>query len=239
MGCGKLYCVFLRQSPNQPIPIVLQPFAARSIVGQYPLHLCPEAGGVVHLQAVTQLMHHHIVPHLLGTQHQQTVEVQIGLRGTRPPAAALIADGDPAIGHAHQRGEVPHPLGDICECCVSQLTDFLMGEGNHLRLPFSFVQMLCDPRRFLLHKCLNILCRHPQGCADYDAAVGVDLNGNGLSCRANEGVFVLHLTALRWSRHGLCGAGIPAAGLRSSCGDCRRSCRGDSRTIPLHRPHGP
>ena len=67
---------------------------------------------MVHFQAVAQFVDYHIVNNMAGDQHQQAVEIEIALAGAAAPAAALIADGDAPVGHAHDGGKMPHPFGD-------------------------------------------------------------------------------------------------------------------------------
>ena len=176
----------MRQSPDQLTAVVFQPFAVHPIIGADPFHLCPKSGRVVHFDSVAQLVYHHIIPHLLGAQHQQAVEVQIALGGAGAPSAALIADGDSAVGHTNERGEILHPPGQVLFCGLGQLSDFLMGEGFRLRALFCFVQMLFNPSRLFCQKRFDVLQRHFQRCADDDAAVGMDLEGKGLSLGADD-----------------------------------------------------
>ena len=89
------------------------------------LDLRPEAGGVVHLLPVAQLVDDHIVQHLRRREHQQAVKVEISLTAAASPQGMLTADGDSAVGHAHQRGKIGSPF----RYCLPRLT------GKRLQLP--------------------------------------------------------------------------------------------------------
>lgn len=59
--------------------LCFEPFSGSIIVGAIGCNQRPKAEGVVHLAAVAQLVDHHIVPHPLGAEHEETVEIQIPL----------------------------------------------------------------------------------------------------------------------------------------------------------------
>ena len=118
--------------------------------GQDPFHLRPEKGGVVHLLPVAKLMDHHIVPHSVGAEHQQAVEIQVPFGRAGAPAALLGPDGDAPVGHPHQRGKPGRPAGEVLPGRLGQLTQLPGGEGRSraVPLPANLGQMLFDPVRF-------------------------------------------------------------------------------------------
>ena len=73
---------------------------------------------MVHFLPVAQLVDDHIVQHLRRREHQQAVKAEIALATAAPPQGMLAADGDSAVGHAHQRGKI----GDPFRYCLPRLT---------------------------------------------------------------------------------------------------------------------
>ena len=59
--------------------LCFEPEAGGIVIGAIGRDQRPKAGGMVHLAAVAQLMDHYIVPHPLGAEHEQAVEIQISL----------------------------------------------------------------------------------------------------------------------------------------------------------------
>lgn len=112
--------VFLVRSSNHPphelVPILLQPLVPFPVVRENSQHLRVESLAMVHLFPVTKLVDDHTVDHLGGSQHQQTVEVEIALGRATPPAGALVADRYASIGDADQRRIVFDALWDVGQC---------------------------------------------------------------------------------------------------------------------------
>ena len=173
------------QSSNQLFFVFFQPFPAFAVVRQYPFHLRPEFWRVVHFQAVAQFVDHHIVDDMVRGQHQQAVEIEVALAGTAAPTAALVADGDAPVGHAHHGGEVPHPVGDDGQSLPGQCFDLFLGEfglgGRDLR------QMALNPAPLALDKAVDFSGRQPLRRTD-DHTVGGDLNADAFPVAADEAI---------------------------------------------------
>ena len=183
----------LNRKPFDDSPsVILQPFSLHPIPRQYLFHFCPETRGVIEFLAMAELVHHHIIPHLLRAEHQQTVEVQVALSGAGSPTALLRTDGDTAIGDANKRGKACHTTGNILFCRFCQLVQLLQGKGrcNRLLPLLDDGKVSLNPCGLGVNKALNIPGGHPQRRSHNDAAIALDLQGNSLSVRTDEFVCV-------------------------------------------------
>ena len=130
-------------------------------------------------------MDHHIVDDMVRGQHQQAVEIDVALAGAAAPAAALVADGDAPVGHTHDGGEMPHPVGDDGQRFLRQCFDFSLREfglgSRDLR------QMALDPAPLALHKVVDLSDRQPLRRTD-DHTVCGDLNADAFPVAADEGI---------------------------------------------------
>ena len=149
---------------------------------------------MVHLPAVRQLVHHHIVQHLRRAEHQQTVEIQVSLGGTAAPAGGLTADGDSPVVHAHLPGKVLHPGRDGGLCLPGQAFQILPGEGVllcQLSLDAKLFLMGLNPPGFLPEKGGDVPLGHPHGSANQYAALRRDLQADGFSA-ASDNLYLFH-----------------------------------------------
>lgn len=67
-----------------------KPFFLFRIAGKNPCNLIPKAPRVVHFLSVAQLMHHDIVDYLRGSEHEETVEIEVSLAAAASPASTLF-----------------------------------------------------------------------------------------------------------------------------------------------------
>ena len=185
------------QSADKAAAVGVEPFAGRLIVREYPGKLPPEALRVVHFLPVAELVNHNIVPHLLGAEHQQAVEIQVAQGGAGAPAALLGPDGDAPVGHAHQRGKPGGPAGEVLPGRLGQLPQLPGGEGRSraVPLPANLGQMLFDPVRFFFHQPPDVSVGHAQRRPDDHAAIALDLNVQGFSVGMNDLELFCHYNA--------------------------------------------
>lgn len=130
-------------------------------------------------------MDHHIVDDMVRGQHQQAVEIEVALAGTAAPAAALVADGDAPVGHAHDGGKMPHPVGDDGQCFPGQC--FNLGPGEFGLGSRELRQMALNPAPFALDKAVDFSGRQPLRRTD-DHTVSGDLNADAFPVTADEGI---------------------------------------------------
>src|SRR6185503_14315648 len=74
--------------------VVAQPLPVRLVVGAVFGDVGPEAGRVVHLAQVGELVDHEVVEHLRRRHDDAPVEVEIADLGAAAPEAVLVLDGD-------------------------------------------------------------------------------------------------------------------------------------------------
>lgn len=189
-----LFCMTLslrtRQARHQCGTVLLQPASGAPKVGQDPLHLSPEAGGVIHLPAVAELMHHHIVEDLAGGQEQQTVEVEVALCRAAAPLASLPAHADAAVIHADLRREESGALGKNLPPALLKTVQLLLCQRSDLRLggdpTGGLAQLLRDPVPILCRKSLDFPFGTAKRGADEDLPVGADLQRQRFPPAADE-----------------------------------------------------
>ena len=85
------------QQEHQPAAVFFEPLDAKLIVGQDPSDFRPEAGRVIHLFPVAELMDHDVVEYFRRRQEQQAVEIQVSLGTAASPAGLLAADRDTSV----------------------------------------------------------------------------------------------------------------------------------------------
>ena len=76
------------------------------------------------LLMVAQLMDNHVIQHFRRCFHQQAVKVKIALCTAASPACTLVSYGDPAIGHADNRGIKPYPFRNYAQCFICKHLQF-------------------------------------------------------------------------------------------------------------------
>lgn len=87
-----MMCLF-RQTGDETAAVFCQPCPMRPVVWKKSFHIQPESCGVVHMTAVAQFVHHHILRHFRGDKRQQRIETQVAPGAAASPAGALGADG--------------------------------------------------------------------------------------------------------------------------------------------------
>ena len=117
---------------------------------------------MVQFLPVAQLMHNHIVQHVLRAEHQQAVEVQVALGGAAAPAGFLVPDGDPAVGDAHLFCPGRHPGRDLLQGAVGQGVHFLRRQLRQLRPGADLRQGLFNPAPLALQHLADLPFRHAQ-----------------------------------------------------------------------------
>ena len=100
------------QQEHQPAAVFFEPLNSDLVVGKDPADFRPEAGGVVHLLPVAELVDHDVVEDLRRCKEQQTVEIQVSLGTAASPAGFLAADRYVPVVDSYQRREVRNALGD-------------------------------------------------------------------------------------------------------------------------------
>jgi hypothetical protein len=94
----------LRFEGKQFGPVLAQPGALLAPVRAKPLDKLPEAPRVVEDTEVAELVHDHVVEHLVGRQHEPPVEGERAARRAGAPERALAADPDAPIGDVEPLG---------------------------------------------------------------------------------------------------------------------------------------
>ena len=178
--------VGFRQSGDEGSAPVFQPFPMAGIIGAMLCHLCPEAGGVVHMLPVAQLVDHHIIPDLRGREHQQAVEIQVATVGAAAPAGSLGPDGDVFKADPHLGCPEAYPAGKVLFGLLLQLCQLpgsQRGQGTSV-----FLKLPPKPGFLGSHKIPDGLLGQAAGCPHRNGAVGPDFQGKGLPGAADEGI---------------------------------------------------
>lgn len=117
--------------------------------------------------SVAQLMHNHTVEHFPGSEHQQTVEIQVSLAGAAAPAGPLTADGDPPVSDIQPAGVIGNPVRNERFCLMCQETDFRVGQQRNMLLCFlpgpGFCKMTFNPGLLFLKKTGDLCIGNTQG----------------------------------------------------------------------------
>ena len=184
-----------RQTAQIPPAVLLQPLPMLRILRQNLPDLRIKLRRVIHVLAMTKLMHHHTVNHLVGHQHQQTIKVQIPLGGTAPPAGSLIPDGDPPVTDTDPFSVKFNFLRNDFQRPVCQFLNLLPRKRRKLILRFFTLLpqallhgliMLLNPCRFTVQKDFDLTVCHVVRRADEQTGRG-QFKGDGGAVGAADG----------------------------------------------------
>lgn len=137
-------------------PVLLEPLIAAFVIRENPQNFFVELAGVIHVPAVTELVHDYAIKDFLWHQHQKTVEIEIPVYRTASPARFLQADKDALVGNACHFGVKLYPLRNHHPSLFLDLSDVFFCERVHgdsqFRLLFNFFKLPCNPIFFLADK---------------------------------------------------------------------------------------
>ena len=71
-------------------------------------------------------MHHDIVDYLRGSEHEETVEIEVSLAAAASPASTLVSYGYTPIGDADERREVSHTPGNVGAGFIGKLLKLIV-----------------------------------------------------------------------------------------------------------------
>ena len=178
--------------PHYGWSFYFQPLHRLLILRQHPLHLGPEGLRVVHFLPVAELVHDHVVDHVLRRKHQKTVEVQIALRRAAPPPRPLVPYRDMSEGHANHFREMSHALRYDLKRPIGQLPYLLLAQALTrglffpLKLPAHLLHVALDPAPLLLNQALYLPAAQLPRRAHDDLQVPCDLYRYGLSVGTDD-----------------------------------------------------
>ncbi len=136
---GDESCASASHAPHNGASVFAEPETPRPVIGEHALYLRPEAGRVIHLDPVAELMHDHIVTYLRRSKHQKTIKVQITAAAAASPAAFLIPYRDAAVADADERRERRAAGGKILHGLIGEYGELRPGEswllGKRVTLP--------------------------------------------------------------------------------------------------------
>ena len=185
--------------------ILLQPPDTCLVVRDHPGHFGPEAGRVVHLFSVAELVNDDVVEDLGRCQKKEAVEIEVAFGTAASPAGLLAADRDGSVVDADERRKVSDALGDHNRSPLleaAQLGVCKSGDriGFFLRLAGENLRAVdADPFALIVEEGLYVLLGNTHGGAHNNAAIGLDFHGECFSITSDQ--FIFHVSQYLRARH--------------------------------------
>lgn len=191
---GDESCASASHAPHNGASVFAEPETPRPVIGEHALHLRPEAGRVIHLDPVAELVYDHVVTYLRRSKHQKTIKVQITAAAAASPAAFLIPYRDAAVADADKRRERRAAGGKILHGLIGECGELRPGEswlfGKRVTLPLLLqhpFEMRLKPLLLFREKTPELCFGHTKRSPDKNLSVRADLKRYGFSPAAQHG----------------------------------------------------